>query len=163
MFEDTKGVIIVRTSKDRLQRPKAWRYQRGNNNGFWLPLWYLPTLGHCSLSLIDVRIMITPLVSSNFWPHRRGTDCNCRKFEDTKGVIRNRTSLKDRLQWPKVWRYQRSNQNRTSKDRLQWPKDRRYQRGNHNPYIQTFGHCSLFLIDVRTMNTPLVSSNLWPW
>ena len=58
--------------------------------GFWLPPWYLQTIGHCSLSLFDVRILIpfgiftlstvvlsdffdvcilvTPLESSTFWP-----------------------------------------------------------------------------------------------
>jgi hypothetical protein len=41
-FEDTKGVIIIRTSKDRLHGP-------------------------CSLSF-DVRTMITPLISASLWP-----------------------------------------------------------------------------------------------
>jgi hypothetical protein len=68
---------------------------------------------------------------------------NGQQFEDTKGVIRNRTSLRERLQWSKVWRYQRR---------------------NHSPYIEgqtTFGHCSVS-VDARTMTTPLVSSNVWP-
>ena len=33
--------------------------------GFWLPLWYLQT---SCLSFFDLRILITPLVSSNFLP-----------------------------------------------------------------------------------------------
>jgi hypothetical protein len=33
--------------------------------GLWLLLWYLQTFGHCSLSLNDVRLLITPVVSSN--------------------------------------------------------------------------------------------------
>jgi hypothetical protein len=147
-FEDTKGLIRIRTSKDRLQWPKVWRYQKGNHNhypfgifkdlaivvcplmyGLWLPLWYLQVfnLGVCPSMY-------------GLW-----------KFEDTKGLIIIRTSMRDRLQWPKVWRY---------------------QRGNQKPYIvegQTtmakglkISKGSLSLIDVRIMITPLVSSNFWP-
>ena len=36
--------------------------------GFWLPLWYLQTFGHCIMSFFVLRLLVTPLISSNLWP-----------------------------------------------------------------------------------------------
>jgi hypothetical protein len=70
----------------------------------------------CSLSFIDLCLLITPLVSSNFWSLRclsfinfcllinplvssnldEGQTTQWPKIEDTKGVIRRHKSMKDR-------------------------------------------------------------------
>jgi hypothetical protein len=169
-FEDTKGVIIIRTSKrDRLQWSTGWRYQMGNHNpyieeahvlrcmdsdyafdilkhlaivacassmyGLWLPIWYLQPVDHCSLSLFASKDRL-----------------QCQNIEDTKGVIIIRTSMRDRLQWPKVWIYQRGNHSPYSEGQTFWLS---------LLYLQTVGYCSMSF-DVWILIMPLISSNCLP-
>jgi hypothetical protein len=121
----------------------------------------------------DLRLLITPLVSSNI------DHCVLRPslicvfwlllwYLQTFGHCVLCHSLicvfwLNLWQWPKVWRYQRVNQ-KTKLDegqRTQWPKVWKYQRSNQktqidegqrkqwpkfediNWYLQTFGHCVL--------------------
>jgi hypothetical protein len=115
--------------------------------GFWLPLWYLQDL--CYLFFFDIRIMITPLVSSRHNPYieeEQTTQC----AEDTEGVIKS--VYRRRTDNIMSWRYQRGNQIRTSKKNRQ-----------HNVFVvcsslkygfwlplcifKTF--CCLFFFDIR--------------
>jgi hypothetical protein len=147
-FEDTKGVIRIRISKKNRQLGHCVVCS-SSIYGFWLPLWYLQTLlvllyfffwPLCCLFFFDIRILITPLVSSNsscpfvlfllvivLSVLHRLTDYDCpfgikgqEEFEDTKGVIRIRISKKNRQhngqkkkykRTRRVWRYQRDNRN----------------------------------------------------
>jgi hypothetical protein len=75
-FHDDKQKIyclfVIRYLRGTCQnQPTIWYKWRTQSclvfDGFWLPIWYLPTflVDHC-LSFFDSRILITHLVSSNF-------------------------------------------------------------------------------------------------
>jgi hypothetical protein len=81
---------------------------------------------YCSLSVIDLSLLITPLVSSNFWPKTmKDREHNGNKFEDTKEINRKHKTMKDREHnGQKFEDNKRFNQKTQINEgqRTQWPK-----------------------------------------
>jgi hypothetical protein len=170
-FEETKGVIIVRTSKDRLQGSKTWRYQRGNQNPYMSVLrctdydYPFGIFQHlaivvCLSSMYGLWLLfgIFNLLAIVVCPSMYGlwlplwylqTFGLCSLGNHNPYINEGQTTM------AKVWKYQTGNQK-------PYIVEGQTTMAKGLCYLQTFGHCSLSLIDVWIMITPLVSSNFWP-